>query len=130
MASRRVYGTTQPDRIVVDFRVNGAPVGSEVTVATPDTSREIEVLVAGTGPIARATVVKNNEPWREVKHPDDGGDGPRATRVLERTWTDADPVTGLAWDDDRGTDADVYYLRVRQTDGGAAWAGPTWVETV
>jgi len=37
-------------------------------------------------------------------------------------------VTGMAWDDDRGSDADAYYLRVEQTDDGMAWAGPVWVE--
>ena len=42
--------------------------------------------------------------------------------------TDDNPVTGMAWDDDRGSDADVYYLRVEQADGGMAWAGPVWVE--
>jgi hypothetical protein len=129
MEERRVYGTTQPDRIVADLRVAGAPVGSEVTVDAPDAAREVSVFVAGTGPLERVTVVKNNEPWRAVVEPSDGGDGPRARRVVERAWTDDAPVTGLSWDDARGTDADVYYLRVHQTDGGAAWAGPTWVAT-
>lgn len=35
----------------------------------------------------------------------------------------------MQWDDDRGTDADVYYLCVFQADGGMAWAGPLWVGT-
>jgi hypothetical protein len=98
-----------------------------VTVDAPDAAREVSVFVAGTGPLERVTVVKNNEPWRAVVEPSDGGDGPRARRVVERAWTDDAPVSGLSWDDARGTDADVYYLRVHQTDGGAAWAGPTWV---
>jgi hypothetical protein len=34
----------------------------------------------------------------------------------------------MRWDDERGTDTDVYYLRVRQADGGMAWAGPLWIE--
>jgi hypothetical protein len=127
MADRRVYGTTQPHRIVVSLRVDGAPVGSEVTVDAPDAAREVAVRVAGTAPLERVTVVKNNEPWREAVEPSDGGDGPRATRLFERRWVDDDPVTGLSWDDERGSAADVYYLRVHQTGGGAAWAGPTWV---
>jgi len=30
----------------------------------------------------------------------------------------------MAWDDRRGSDEDVYDVRVRQADGGIAWAGP------
>jgi hypothetical protein len=36
---------------------------------------------------------------------------------------DDDPITGMGFEDQR-TDADCYYLRVRQADGGMAWAGP------
>jgi hypothetical protein len=55
------------------------------------------------------------------------------TYTLEREWVDSEPVSGMAWDDERGTDADVYYLRVRQAardgeDPGLAWVGPLWVE--
>jgi hypothetical protein len=123
MAERRVYGTTQPHRVVAEMRVDGAPVGSELRADGP---REVRVRVAGTAPVERATVVKNNEPWREAAG-DEPTDDPRDARVVEASWVDDDPVTGLSWDDERGTDADVYYLRVAQTDGGAAWAGPTWV---
>ncbi len=41
---------------------------------------------------------------------------------------DDDPVTGMRWDDERGSRADVYYLRVEQADDGMAWAGPLWAE--
>mgnify|MGYP000082529867 FL=1 len=129
LASRRVYGTSQPHRILVDFAVDGVAVGeqnSRVVLDGPTAERELTLTVAGTAPIARATLVKNNEPWRVVE----GTDDPEAaldTYVREETWMDDDPVRGMAWDGERGTDADVYYVRVRQAGGGMAWAGPIWV---
>jgi hypothetical protein len=71
--------------------------------------------------------VRNNEPWQTAGHTDDP-EGALETYTLERSWTDDDPVSGMAWDADRGTAADVYYVRLRQADGGMAWAGPLWVE--
>ena len=130
LRSRRVYGTSQPHRILVEFSVGGVAVGqsdSTVTLDGEETPREVALTVAGTAPIARATVVRNNEPWRTVEGTDDDG-ADLEQYTLQTAWTDDDPVTGMDWDDDRGTDADVYYLRLRQADGGMAWAGPLWVE--
>jgi hypothetical protein len=135
LQSRRVYATAQPHRILLDFRVNGTRVGedgSRVRLDAPDAERTVSVQVAGTAPLDRVTVVRNNEPWRTV----DGTDDPHAdldAYTAQREWADDDPVAGMAWDESRGTDADVYYLRVRQTaregrDPGVAWAGPIWVE--
>ena len=129
LRSRRVYGTTQPHRIHVDFHIDGVGVGeadSTVAVAARDASREVSLSVAGTAPVTDATVVKNNEPWRTVGHDNDSLDFD--TYVVESTWTDTAPVTGMSWDDGRGTRADTYYVRIRQADGGMAWAGPLWVE--
>jgi hypothetical protein len=129
LASRRVYGTTQPDRILVDFRVDGVRVGeahSRVLLDAPDAERTVRVEVAGTGPLAAVTVVKNNEPWRTWEGTADRTAGLDAYTATV-TWTDDEPVRGLSWDDERGTADDVYYLRLRQADDGAAWAGPLWV---
>ncbi|SEO30290.1 Protein of unknown function [Halogranum amylolyticum] len=164
LADRRVYGTTQPHRIVVDFAVDGTRFGeadSTVVVDGDDTERAVEVAVAGTAPLARVAVVKNNEVWalageqaeaaatRTSDGEADGGvddgvveafavdhlgsvdadtDEPLSDYVCTASLTDDDPVTGMVWDERRGTDADVYYVRVTQTDGGMAWAGPVWVE--
>jgi hypothetical protein len=130
LADRRVYGTTQPHRILVDLRIAGTRVGEDdgtVVVESPDATRTVRLSVAGTAPIERATVVRNNEPWREYEGTTDA-DADLDSYRLDRTWTDDDPVTGMTWDAERGTDADVYYARIHQADGGAAWAGPLWVE--
>ena len=89
-----------------------------------------------TAPLERVTVVKDNEPWHVVEGTDDH-DAPADADACETRVVDDAPVTGMAWDDDRGTEADVYYLRVEQAShgpgddvhslGGAAWAGPLWV---
>ncbi len=130
LRNRRVYGTSQPHRILTDFAVNGVSVGerdSTVTVDAVDAARRIEVEVAGTAPLARVTVVKNNEPWFVHEGTDDASADVDAN-TLETTVTDDTSVTGVSFDEDRRSDADVYYLRVRQADGGMAWAGPLWVE--
>ncbi|MFB6148647.1 MAG: hypothetical protein ABEJ48_03180 [Halobacteriales archaeon] len=102
-----------------------------VVVDTPETSREITVDVAGTAPIATVTVTKNNTAWRRI----DGTDDPNAdldSYTLSGEWTDDAPVTGMAWDERRQTDGDVYTVRVRQASRdrypGMAWVGPIWVE--
>jgi hypothetical protein len=151
LRERRVYATSQPHRILADLRVDG--VGSDdgdglgngdgdgvgngdgngvVAIDEPDAERRIEVSVAGTAPLARVAVVKNNDVWRAIDGTDDHDAG-METYTLEREWVDSEPVSGMAWDDERGTDADVYYLRVRQAardgeDPGLAWVGPLWVE--
>ncbi|WP_246982573.1 DUF3604 domain-containing protein [Halorientalis marina] len=128
LRSRRVYGTTQPDRILVDFEIDGVAVGehdSEVTVPSAESSRTVSWRVAGTAPLSSVTVVRNNEPWTVVEGTDDA-DADLATYTAEGSRTDDDPITGMGFEE-QGTDADCYYLRVRQADGGMAWAGPLWV---
>ncbi|MFC4357245.1 DUF3604 domain-containing protein [Halobium salinum] len=147
LRSRRVYGTTQPNRTLVEFTVDGVGVGeaeSTAVVDDPTAEREVTVEVAGDAPLDSVTVVKNAEPWRTwepesasgekqwAAPPVSAADGGRDTVTLsgftcEASWTDDDPVEGMAWDDARGSDADAYYVRVEQVDGGAAWAGPVWV---
>jgi hypothetical protein len=154
LEERRVYATTQPDRILVEFAVDGVAVGEDdSTVSVADgAERTLSVDVAGTAPVDRVEVVKNATPWRTVEGdavdavdadgedtgpdegPDavataDGGAGVLDTDAYRLTaeLTDDAPVEGMTWDDDRGTDDDAYYVRVIQTDGGMAWAGPLWV---
>jgi hypothetical protein len=145
LRSRRVYGTTQPNRILVEFAVNGVGVGendSTVTVEEPSAERTVTCEVAGDAPLESVTVVKNTDPWatweREGASRDDGrlwagnpdaDPGAVDLDALTRScsWADTEPVEGMRFDADRDSDADAYHLRVRQTDGGTAWAGPIWV---
>ncbi|MFB6311149.1 MAG: DUF3604 domain-containing protein [Salinirussus sp.] len=129
LTARRVYGTSQPHRIRVDFAIDSVAVGeqnSTVTVQRPDAERTVEISVAGTAPLSRVTVVKNNEPWHVIEGTD-SLEAELEEYSIRHEIGDAEPVTGMTFDADRGTDADSYYLRVRQADGGMAWAGPIWV---
>lgn len=58
-------------------------------------------------PLERVTVVKNNEPWRTLEGTSDADAGPDAYTAAGE-WTDETPLTGMDWDDTRGTDGDVY----------------------
>jgi hypothetical protein len=135
LRARRTYGTTQPHRILVDFSIDGVAVGerdSTVAVDARDAPREVAVSVAGTAPILRVRVIKNNEIWQTAEGTADP-DAPLETFTLDAAWTDDDPVRGMQWDAERGTEADVYYVRVVQASApddfpGMAWAGPIWVE--
>ncbi|MFC5368497.1 DUF3604 domain-containing protein [Salinirubrum litoreum] len=129
LQSRRVYGTTQPHRIVVDFRIDDQRVGeadSEVSIPEADAAREVTVEAAGTAPIERVELVKNNAVWHEYAGTDDP-DADLDSYTADLSWTDDAPVEGMRWDEERGTDDDTYYVRLTQADGGMAWAGPIWV---
>ena len=128
LASRRVYGTTQPHRILVDFTLNGTSVGeadSTAVLGSPDEPRTLSVDVAGTGPVEVVEIIKNGDLWATI----DGTDDPEAglaAFTLSGTVIDDESVAGTSYDAERGTDDDWYYLRVVQTDGGLAWVGPLW----
>lgn len=128
---RRVYGTTQPARIVVSFSIDGTRLRDgdhRVQVSDPTTERQVSVSVAGTAPLTAVEVIKNNDVWRtyEGESTDPGSfDG----YTMEAEYVDDAPVRGMDWDRRRGSDDDVYYVRVRQIDEGMAWAGPLWAGT-
>jgi len=130
LRSRQVYGTTQPDRILVGLSVGGLRLRDEGSVrrlSEPDEPRTVSLRVAGAAPLETVEVLKNNAVWRTVG----GGDGPAGFEayVADARFEDDTPVTGISYadGDDRGTDEDAYYLRVVQANGGMAWAGPVWV---
>ena len=86
LISRRVYGTTLA-RILLDVRVAGAPMGSEVEVARSDPpSLEVRGTVSGTSPIARVVAVCNGEEVAELNYlqpsANEGGEGKAALRVM------------------------------------------------
>jgi hypothetical protein len=127
LRSRRVYATSQPHRILVEFAVDGTAPGETDSATVADGPRTVTYRVAGSAPVERVTVVKNNENW----HVHEGTGDPTAeldTYTVDGEVTDDDPVTGMAWDDERASAADAYYLRVEQADDGMAWAGPVWVD--
>lgn len=74
-------------------------------------SKEAPVLafrIAGTAPIKRVTVVRNEQNHHVIEGRD---------RELSGTWTDAQPLKG----------ENRYYLRIEQADGNMAWSSPMWI---
>ncbi|HID11028.1 MAG TPA: DUF3604 domain-containing protein [Candidatus Latescibacteria bacterium] len=103
LESRRCYGTTGA-RILLDFRVNGVPVGG---VVRNTETVEVYVRVAGTAPIEKVEILRDSE----VVYSADG-DGREVT---------------LRWREVRGRGR-YYYVRVAQADGHLAWSSPIWIE--
>ncbi len=101
--ARAAYAAT--DNILVDFRVNGALMGSAIESRGKP---RLEAKIAGTGAVRKVEVIRNNE----YIHTQPGG-----AAELEFTYIDNDPPEGESW----------YYIRVEQVNGELAWASPVWV---
>ena len=104
---RQVYGTTGA-RIIVDFSVNGSPMGSEIKVSSPAAERKIRIEVEGTDNIRYVAVIRNNEEWYRKE-----GSG----KDFRLELADDSPLAGTGF----------YYLRVVQQDEHMAWSSPVWV---
>ena len=114
---RRCYATTSA-RILVDFRVNEAPMGSEIA-RPPDGRVRVLARVIGSAPLTTVEVVRNNV---QVYRFRGGGAQSAAFEWEDRLGADRLP-------DEVALDggAAYYYLRVRQEDGERAWASPVWL---
>ncbi len=105
---RRAYALRGGQRIFVDFRINGAFMGGEVTTKDPP---KISAEIVGTQPIERVDVIRNNEFIYTHK--------PQPTsQQTTLSYVDNAPVRGQAY----------YYLRVWQEGGAWAWSAPIWVK--
>ena len=123
MYDRRTYATTGA-RIIALFSVADQPMGGELTLAErPELSDErvITAYVVGESKIAQVEIIRNNE---TVYH--QFGEGSE----LELSWTDTEPLEGLALtpvDEDQPRFV-FYYVRVLQSDGHMAWLSPVWID--
>lgn len=104
--NRRVYATTGP-RIYIDFRVNNAGPGEEITTST---AVAIELIIVGTAPISEASVIKYTARYETARTLSSNSE------MCSSRWVDVSPPLG-----------GFYFLRVVQADGNMAWAGPIWV---
>lgn len=105
MYDRRSYATTGA-RIVLDFLVNGNPMGSEIECKK---SPIIKIKVIGTDVIERIEIKKNSEVIHTKK--------PGKIEV-EFEWEDSDF---------NSDDTAYYYVRVVQKDKEEAVSSPIWV---
>jgi len=91
LRSRRTYATTGA-RILVDFRLNGAWMGETVPWAP---RREIAARVAGTAPIERVELIRNNRVWQEALHPGENWTGEWADEDEAGAWAAPEMPSGL-----------------------------------
>jgi hypothetical protein len=112
---RRTYGTTGA-RILLEFSVNGQPMGQ---TATASTSPRLEIAAHGTDIIEEVQVLRYSKSARgfDVIHT-------MQPEALDFTWASLDP--GFREDS-------IYYVRLRQRGqiGGRiamAWSSPLWVK--
>ena len=107
--ARSCYATSGK-HIIVLFAVNGEPMGSELQVDDPTTRREVDWRIAGTGPIERIDLIRNNEVIYSQS-----GDG------------ELDVAGSFAYLPEL-TDTEWWYVRVVQEDTEMAWGSPVWVD--
>jgi len=107
MWDRAVYATTGA-RIIVDFSINGNPMGSEFYVNNPSEKRNIKVHIEGTDNIKYVAIIKNNGELINKK-----GCG----KSFKIEILDDKPINKT----------DYYYVRVVQEDTHLAWSSPIWV---
>ncbi|MEK6793743.1 MAG: DUF3604 domain-containing protein [Spirochaetota bacterium] len=98
--ARRCYGTTGT-RMLIDFRVNGAIMGSETPFAKENI---VSVRAIGEDMIERVDIVKNGT-------------------VVYSASPNRDEVS-MEWKDIGGKAS--YYVRITQRDGHVGWSSPVW----
>lgn len=108
MRDRRCYATSGV-KILLDFSLNDAPLGSEITVPTATTPRRIRAEVIGTTDLKRLDLIRNGKLFASSQ--------PQGIQATFEGYDDS-PLAGRTY----------YYLRVIQADGQMAWASPVWVE--
>ena len=104
MRDRRCYAVTGA-KILIDFRVNDAPMGSEIQAEGP---KRISFNVKAPSPIAKIAVVRNGHDW--IREPCD-----RCEESFQVDDSVVEPSTS-------------YYLRVTLADREMAWSSPIWVD--
>jgi len=102
---RRVYATSG-ERILLDFEVDGHPMGSECRSDRPPTLR---IEAVGTNAIARVEIKKNSSEVHTIEP------GEAAVRL---EWTDPGFQPGQTC---------YYYVRIVQEDGEEAISSPVWM---
>jgi hypothetical protein len=119
LKAKQTYATTGA-RIFIDFRINGAIMGSEITV-NKGSDIHLYIKAIGTAETIIPQIIKNGHIWRSLKmdpkYPWPAE--PSEEEIVEEELVDEN-LNGSAW----------YYLRVQQIDGHIAWSSPIWVDVL
>jgi len=115
--NRHCYGTTG-DRIILDFSINGHPMGAEIRSNEPLRTRRISVRVSGTADIERIDVVRNGlDTYTHVGE----------SVEEEFNWVDAEEFDTVCLVPKDGEPFIYYYIRVTQANDEMAWSSPIWI---
>ena len=117
---RRCYATTG-DRIVLDFSMNGQPMGTDIPAELDQVGqRTFFIRVVGTYRIDMVELIRNNQVIFSAQPGED---------VWEGEWTDADRLSPLALAPTFDGDSPFvfYYVRVTQGNRQKAWSSPIWL---
>lgn len=156
LKTRSCYGTTGVNRHYIEFSINNLTIGmndSTLFVPQANSTRQIEILVCADGVamgpdcytvIEEIEIYKNSKLWKSYEDVDK----PMKRILINDTMN----ITGIKYDKDKcvkkgdgkwyiheksiepinpgdlNSDGfDYYYVRMRDSNGGAAWIGPIWV---
>ncbi len=109
LVARRTYATTGT-RILLDFRVNGHRMGSEID--WEGGSPRIEIKAAGTDTLDRVELVRySGDEYSQLSFPCPG-------------WKTCD----FSVTDQTVNESAMYYVRLVQKDGEMAWSSPVWLD--
>ncbi|HID07663.1 MAG TPA: hypothetical protein EYP10_11025 [Armatimonadetes bacterium] len=106
---RHSYGAN--DNIILDVRCGNHLMGDEFEL---NTLPKLNITAIGTAPIARVDIVRqigNSMPIYVYNI------APKR-RTVKFTWMDKQAKVG---------EINMYYIRIRQTDGKLAWSSPMWI---
>ncbi len=109
MYERRCYATTGPP-IVLEVKVNGAVMGSEIPVLGVGERPAVICRVDGTAGIDHIRFMKNGD-------------------VVHTVHCHGEWAFEAQWEDDNygAADASCYWVRVVQNDHESAWSSPVWI---
>ncbi|ANH78307.1 DUF3604 domain-containing protein [Candidatus Chlamydia sanziniae] len=120
--NRHCYATTGP-RIIVNFTITSAPMGSELSTVTKPglvVNRHIAGYIAGTTLLKTVEIIRNGEVLHTFS--------PNNIN-LDYEFDDMEPLASIVLEDFKGKSPFVfYYLRITQIDGAMAWSSPIWVD--
>lgn len=105
--NRRCYGTTGA-RIILEFSIDGQPMGSAIPHQPFAQAHRISVKVCGTNELMAVEVLRG----RQMIYVHSAYDAKCQFEFMD------EPEPG---------DANYYYVRVLQADGEMAWSSPIWV---
>lgn len=107
IVKRRTYATTG-ERMILDWEIDGVPMGGVVPLTGPTQPRHIKGWARGTRPISQVVIWKNGEIFWQGEYRDLGVE--------------------FSVCDEGSDEPAYYYVWVKQEGDGQAWASPIWVE--